>query len=89
MFSNDECIYDVALHIDEDISTLTITTSADEETHQYNKLFIFSEERQSEDTTGTYSFIPLHTGQQWIKDDSSIPDNKVPIDEDTTDAYSN
>ena len=70
-------IYDVVLPIDEDISSSTITTPADEDTHQYNKLFIFSEERQSEDTTGTYSPITLHTGQQWIKDDSSIPDNKV------------
>ena len=71
------CIYDVVLPIDEDISTSTITTPADEDTHQYNKLFIFSEERQSDDTTGTYSSIPLHTRQQWIKDNSSIPDNKV------------
>ena len=71
------CTYDVALPIDEDISSSTITTPADEDTHQYNKLFIFSEERESDDTTGAYSRITLHTGQQWIKDDSSISDNQV------------
>ena len=50
------CKYDVVLPTDEDMSTLTITTPTNEDTHQYNKLFIFSEERHSEDTTGEFIY---------------------------------
>ena len=70
--------YDVVLPIDEDTSTSTINTPADEDTHQYNKLFMFSEERQSEDTTSAYA-SKLLTGQQLIIENSSIPDDKVHV----------
>ena len=71
--------YDVVLPIDEDTSTSTINTPADEDTHQYNKLFMFSEGRQNEDTTSAYASIKLHTGQQLIMDNSSIHDDKVNV----------
>ena len=71
--------YDVVLPIDEDTSTSTINTPADEDTHQYNKLFMFSEGRQSEDTTSAYASIKLLTSQQLIMDNSSIPDDKVHV----------